>query len=120
MASSSSASRFASAMSGFFDAPIAAMPTWNRVSKCPGRAAASGRSMASASSNRPALNKACAFAVSAAADRLATGGDGGSLPALQAVAGRSRNAEAASTRRSGSSAIVCYFLNVPKSKEKEA
>ena len=82
MASSSSASRFASAMSGFFDAPIAAMPAWNRMSKCPGPVAASGRSMANASSNRPALNKACAFAISAAADRLAAGGDGGSSPAL--------------------------------------
>ena len=109
MASSSSASRFASAMSGFFDAPIAAMPAWNRMSKCPGPAAASGRSMASASSNRPALNNACAFAISAAADRLAAGGDGGSSPALHAVAGRSRNAEAASTRKRGSIAIVCYF-----------
>ena len=64
-----------------------------------------------ASSNRPALNKACAFAI--AADRLAAGGDGGSLPALHAVAGRSRNAEAASTRRRGPIAIVCYFLNEP-------
>ena len=106
-------------MSGLFDAPIAARPMESHV-QMPRAAAASGRSMASASSVcRPALSKACAFAV-AAADRLAAGGDGGSSPALHAVAGRSRNAEAASTRRSGSSAIVCYFLNVPKSKEKEA
>ena len=88
------------------------------MSKCPGPAAASGRSMASASSYRPALNKACAFAVSAAADRLAAGGDGGSLPALHAVAGRSRNAEAASTRRRGPITIACYFLNEPKGKKK--
>ena len=90
IASSSRASRRASGTPSSCDAPIAASPSRNRALSGEAGSRASGRRMASASSNRPAPTNARASFTLA-------GGAGGSAPAPQA--GWARQAAIASARR---------------------
>ena len=108
MASSNSASRFVSGVSGFREAWIAARPVRNRTSLRPGSASARSRRTISASSNMPAFTSAWAPDTSTAPG---IDEEGGSTAAFNIGAASRRMAPATRARRKGLIVIIYHSVS---------